>query len=218
MFTPEIERLVSDLHAKSDAQLADIETYVKQARVTRSPTKEADFKVYRSDKLLALDRDKAMFCYQMCRTINAHRVVEIGTSYGVSTVYLATAVRDNVRLSGKAGVVVGTEYEPNKAIAARGLFREVGLDSLIQVLDGDFNETLRHVDIPIDFMLIDAWIGAAKPALEIVGPKMRVGSVVICDDVHSGRCADYYALLSDSGFRTTVLPFQNGMAWSVRCG
>jgi hypothetical protein len=47
------------------------------------------------DKLVALDRDKAEFCYHVCRALRARRVVEAGTSFGVSTLFLAAAVRDN---------------------------------------------------------------------------------------------------------------------------
>ena len=54
-----------------------------------------DMHHFLSDKMVALDRDKAEFCYQLCRSLRATRVVEAGTSFGVSTLYLAAAVRDN---------------------------------------------------------------------------------------------------------------------------
>ena len=85
---------------------------------------------------MALDRDKAEFCYQLCRAVGARRVVEIGTSYGVSTLYLAAAVRDNIRVGGD-GFVIGTEYEPEKAAAARAQFAETGLAGLIDLREGD---------------------------------------------------------------------------------
>jgi predicted O-methyltransferase YrrM len=66
----------------------------------------------------------------LCRAIDARRIVEIGTSYGVSTLYLAAGVRDNVRATGGSGVVIGTEYEPEKTRAARAHFSEAGLSSL----------------------------------------------------------------------------------------
>jgi predicted O-methyltransferase YrrM len=60
--------------------------------VEESPEDQAArTKTLLSDKLYALDRDKAEFCYQLCRAIDARRIVEIGTSYGVSTLYLAAA-------------------------------------------------------------------------------------------------------------------------------
>ena len=67
------------------------------------------------DKLVALDEDKARFCYLLCRALKATRVVEAGTSFGVSTLYLAAAVRDN-----GGGKVIATEWEHEKAEVARG--------------------------------------------------------------------------------------------------
>ncbi|PYS44217.1 MAG: hypothetical protein DMG13_34210 [Acidobacteria bacterium] len=110
-----------------------------------------------SDKLVALDRDKAEFCYQICRALRARRIVEAGTSYGVSTLFLAAAVRENVRSYGGDGIVIGTEYEPEKAKAARANFTEAGLSEFIELREGDLRETLRDVGGPIDFVLVDIW-------------------------------------------------------------
>src|SRR5437660_1774347 len=83
--------------------------------------------------LVAPDRDKAEFCYQLCRANDARCIVEAGTSYGVSTLYLAAAVRDNVRRSGGSGMVVGTEYEPAKVHAAGDHFEQAGLSTFIDL-------------------------------------------------------------------------------------
>src|SRR5215470_19631632 len=129
---PNLERLLDRLHERSDAQSSAIrEHYAERERaVGRAPEDQAALtKAFLADKIYALDRDKAEFCYQLCRTIDARRVVEIGTSYGVSTLYLAAAVRDNTRTGGGGGVVIGTEYEPAKARAARTKFSEAGLST-----------------------------------------------------------------------------------------
>ena len=132
---PKLESLLATLHARSDEQLAALRTYdTERASEAKPATDEAaQLKAFRSDKLVALDRDKAEFCYQLCRAGNARRIVEIGTSYGVSTLYLAAAVRDNIRASGGDGVVIGTEYEPAKAEAARAHFAEAGLARFIDL-------------------------------------------------------------------------------------
>jgi predicted O-methyltransferase YrrM len=113
------------LHAKSDEQIELMRNFYDDRA---QPPTESEIKVFRSDKFVALDRDKAEFCYQLCRANDARRVVEIGTSYGVSTLYLAAAVRDNVRAVGGKGLVIDTEYEPAKARAARANFDKAGLD------------------------------------------------------------------------------------------
>ena len=147
---PDLERLLTRLHAESDDQTDAIRDHYdeRDRAVDRSPDAQAALsKAFLSDKLYALDRDKAEFCYQLCRATDARRIVEIGTSYGVSTLYLAAAVRDNVRAAGGEGVVIGTEYEPEKAHAARAHFREAGLTRFIDLREGDLRETLAEVDL-----------------------------------------------------------------------
>src|SRR2546428_10980662 len=121
-----------------------------------------------SDKLVALDRDKAEFCYQLCRALGARRIVEAGTSFGVSTLFLAAAVRDNVRAGGGEGVVIATEHESNKAKAARANFAEAGLAQWIDLREGDLRQTLSDLSGLVDFMLVDIWTPMARPALELM--------------------------------------------------
>jgi predicted O-methyltransferase YrrM len=179
------------------------------------------------DKLIALDRAKAEFCYYVCRALRARRVVEAGTSFGVSTLYLAAAVRDNLHHAAPAHVnegdhpiVIGTEHEPEKARMARGHFAEAGLSSLIDLREGDLRETLKEVPGPIDFMLIDIWTPMARPALELIAPRLREGAVVICDNTQQFREAyrDYFEFVHDSrnGLRTMTLPFEGGLEFTVR--
>src|SRR5580658_7671930 len=210
---PKLESLLDRLHDASDAQTEAIREHraERDEAVDRAPEDQAALtKAFLADKLYALDRDKAEFCYHICRTIDARRVVEIGTSYGVSTLYLAAAVRDNVRATGGSGVVIGTEYEPNKASAARRHFEQAGLSGFIDLREGDLHETLKDVGGLVDFMLVDIWVPMARPALELVAPRLRPGTIVVCDNTEQYRAAyaDYFAFLNDpaNGFRTMTLP------------
>src|SRR5438874_8077825 len=187
---PHLERLLDRLHEASDAQTETIREHrdERDKAVDRKPEDQAALtKTFLADKLYALDRDKAEFCYQVCRAIDARRIVEIGTSYGVSTLYLAAAVRDNVNASGGSGVVIGTEYEPEKACAARTNFAEAGLSGFIDLQEGDLRETLRHIEGPIEFALIDIWIPMSRPALELIAPHLRPRAVVVCDNTEDER-------------------------------
>ena len=109
---PKLEALLDRLHAESDAQVDETNAYfAKRAKENTLDNKDFyddEMHHFLSDKLVALDRDKAEFCYQLCCSLRATRVVEAGTSFGVSTIYLAAAVRDN---QVENGVVIGTEYE-----------------------------------------------------------------------------------------------------------
>ena len=89
---PKLERLLDRLHAQSDAQLAEIDAFCAE----REQHGEIDWRVFDegmhqffADKLVALDRDKAEFCYQLCRSLNATRIVEAGTSFGSATIIRA---------------------------------------------------------------------------------------------------------------------------------
>ena len=175
------------------------------------------------DKFIALDRPKAEFCYSVCRALGARRVVEAGTSFGVSTLFLATAVRDTLQQDGGdggTGLVIATEYEPDKARIARRHFAEAGLERFIDLREGDLRRTLADIDGPIDFMLVDIWTPMARPALELVAPHLREGAVIICDNTSQFRdaYADYFAFVRDprNGFRTMTLPFEGGLEFTVR--
>lgn len=217
---PSLAPLLQELHARSHAQIAALRAFEQQRRRGGPLPTEEEIKEFRSDKLVALDRDKAEFCYHLCRATNARRIVEVGTSYGVSTLYLAAAVRDNLAESGGQGLVIGTEYEPQKVAAARMHFEQAGLSQYIELRQGDLRETLPEVEGPIDFLLVDIWVSMACPALKLVAPQLRAGAVVICDntDIHRRDYADYFAFLNDpaNGFETMTLPFQGGLEMSVR--
>ena len=223
---PKLESLLATLHARSDEQLAALRTYdAERASETKPPADEAArLKAFRSDKLVALDRDKAEFCYQLCRAGNARRIVEIGTSYGVSTLYLAAAVRDNVRASGGDGVVIGTEYEPAKAKAARAHFAEAGLARFIDLREGDLRETLKTLEGPIDFVLSDIWTDMVLPGLLLIWPHLRIGSVICADNTAGPRAragyADFFAFIANpaNGLRTMTLPFDGGFEMTVKVG
>ncbi|HEY8156459.1 MAG TPA: class I SAM-dependent methyltransferase [Myxococcota bacterium] len=220
---PELEALLDRLHARSEAQGGALTNYfVERAKEGTLDWNRFDARTDRflSDKLVALERDKAGFCHQLCRALRARRVVEAGTSFGVSTLYLAAAVRANVREDGGTGIVIGTELEAEKAKAARAHFEEAGLASFIDLREGDLRDTLREVGEPVDFMLIDIWTPMARPALERVAPHLRPGAIVVADNTLQFRDAyrDYFDFVNDPANRlsTQTLPFEGGFELSVR--
>ncbi len=217
---PKLGALLDRLHAQSDAQVDEANAYYERREREGTLDKQGRFddEMHRffSDKLVALDRGKAEFCYQLCRALRARRVVEAGTSFGVSTLYLAAAVRDN-RVEN--GVVIGTEHEPEKAKAARANFEAAGLSEFIELREGDLRETLRDVGTPVDFMLVDIW-DVALPALELVSPHLREGAIVVCDNTaeDANEYVDYFAFVNDprNRFRTMTIPFAGGFELTVR--
>jgi predicted O-methyltransferase YrrM len=217
---PKLESLLDRLHAQSDAQVEETEAYFARRERDGSLDYENycddDMHRFLSDKLVALDRDKAEFCYQLCRSLRATRVVEAGTSFGVSTLYLAAAVRDN---QVENGVVIGTEHEPSKVEIARENFKKASLSEFIELREGDLRQTLQDIGGPVDFMLIDIW-DVALPALERVSPSLRRGAIVVCDNttVAADEYRDYFKFVNDPGncLRTMTVPFQGGLELTVR--
>lgn len=113
------------------------------------------------DKFIALEEDKALFVYQLIRATGALNVVEAGTSFGVSTIYLALAVSQNATDAGKSSSeakVIATEHEPDKAAKARENWRKAGqaVEPWIELREGDILETLKSVPAPVDFVLLDS--------------------------------------------------------------
>ena len=218
---PQLEALLERLHRQSSDQSAALANYFSALSPEQpAALNESDIKRFLSDKLVALDRDKAEFCYQICRALNAKRMVEAGTSHGVSTLYLAAAARDNVRANGGTALVIGTEYEPAKANIARANFAEAGLGEFIDLREGDLRETLKALAGPVDFALIDIWTQMAQPALERIAGHLRVGAVVICDNTETFRAdyRDYFSFIADPAnhLRTMTLPFAGGLEMTVR--
>lgn len=114
------------------------------------------------DRFVALDPDKCALVYLLLRASGARFVVEAGTSFGLSTIYLALAVSQNAAaqgLTGANGKVIATENEPSKAEQARKYWKAAGddLDKWIELREGDLRETLKS-DLPeqIDFLLLDS--------------------------------------------------------------
>jgi predicted O-methyltransferase YrrM len=227
MFGSPVDGLLDRLYAKHLAQDEALAAYFT-ARAAEGSLDWNQFdertNEFLRDKLIALDRVKAEFCYHVCRALRARRVVEAGTSFGVSTLFLAAAVRDNLRAEPQgpsgSGVVIGTEHEPGKAGMARSHFAEAGLADFIDLREGDLRETLVDVEGPIDFMLIDIWTPMARPALSLVAPHLREGAVVICDNTSQFReaYAEYFEFVRDprNRLRTMTLPFEGGLEFTVR--
>ena len=207
------------LHAEADRQtprlvtslLSKLPALVLRRSMSLTPRRMATL----DDKFLALERAQAAFCYAQARAIRATRIVEFGTSFGVSTLWLAAAVRDN-----GGGTVIGTELVADKVERARAHVRETGLERYVDIRPGDALDTLRDLDGPVDFLLNDGFPAAALDVLRLVTPALRPGAVVITDNVGAMRAdyAEYLAWLRDpaNGFVSVELPFRAGTEMSVR--
>lgn len=169
------------------------------------------------DQFIAVDPEQGVFLYLLARSMKARRIVEFGTSFGVSTLYLALAVRDN-----GGGVVISAERVEAKAERARAHLAEAGLDAFVDLRVGDALETLAELEGPIDLMLNDGFPAYALPVVKLVEPAMREGAVVVTDNVGAFRAdyADYVQYLRNPahGWMSTSLRLNEGTEFSVRLG
>jgi predicted O-methyltransferase YrrM len=149
----------------------------------------------------------------LVRAIQPTTVVEFGMSFGISTLYLAAAVRDN-----GAGEVITTEMSPDKITAARGIFTQTGLDDVVTILEGDARETLATVDREADFVFVDGWPELCLPVLKVLEPGLRPGTLVVADDVPSAGLGEYLADVRDpaNGYLNMRCPIDEGIEISCR--
>lgn len=144
--TPATLSLLRDLHTQALAETPYSSTDSQPASTTL-------------DKFVALDPDKCALVYLLLRSSGARYVVEAGTSFGLSTIYLALAVGQNAAIQRGEGKVIATENEKSKAERARRHWRAAGeeVERWIELREGDIRETLK-MDLPeqIDFLLLDS--------------------------------------------------------------
>ncbi|MFF3402271.1 O-methyltransferase [Streptomyces sp. NPDC002659] len=151
--------------------------------------------------------------YNLVRAVRPATVIEFGTSFGISTLHLAAAVRDN-----GAGRVITTELSRDKIAAARRTFVETGLDDVITVLEGDARETLSGIDGSADFVLLDGWKDLCLPVLRLLEPRMKPGTLVVADDVDLSSLQPYldYVRSPENGYQSVTFPVEDGMEISCR--
>lgn len=167
------------------------------------------------DLVIPVPPEAGLFSYLTARAIGARRIVEFGTSFGVSTIYLAAAVRDN-----GGGVVIGSEYLEAKVEKARENLKEVGLDDYVDIRLGDAAQTLSDPGGTVDMVLLDGEKSLYLPILEILKLHLRPGAVVLGDDTKQFKrtLAPYIAYMQDSrnGFQSVSLSLGEGIEYSVR--
>lgn len=166
------------------------------------------------DAYIPVDPDQGKFLYVTARVLNAKRIVEFGTSFGISTIYLAAAARAN------GGNVIGTELVPEKVNAARANVAQAGLAQFVDIREGDAMKTLSNIDEPIDLLLLDGWKDIYLPMVKMLTPKLRAGAAVIADNVFTFKTAlrPYVAHMQnrENGFDSVTLPLGHGMEYSMR--
>lgn len=171
------------------------------------------------DVYMSVSSEGGALLYLLARATDARTVVEYGTSFGVSTIHLASAVRDN-----GGGTVIGTELQHDKAVAAQRNFFEAGVSDLIDLRVGDALETLAEVPEVVDLVLLDGWPDLALAVLRLLEPSLRPGSLILVDDVDMDWGSDVHGPLlahlgdPENGYLSVKLPVGDGIQACIRLG
>jgi|tagenome__1003787_1003787.scaffolds.fasta_scaffold20851455_2 predicted O-methyltransferase YrrM len=133
------------------------------------------------DLHLAVSPRTGTLLYMLART-RARAVVEFGTSFGVSILHLAAAVKDN-----GGGVVIGTEFEPGKVAATRRSVEAADLGDIVEIREGDARETpARGLPDAIDLVFLDRAKDMYVGVLQMLEPGLAPGALVVADNADHG--------------------------------
>lgn len=167
------------------------------------------------DAYIPISAEAGKLLYAVIRASRPETVVEFGTSFGISTIYLAAAVTDN-----GTGHVLTTELSSKKVAAAGANLREAGVEAAVTILEGDALETLADVPAPVGVVLLDGWKDLCLPVLRLLEPKLAPGALVAADDTNGPAMANYLAYIRDpaNGYVTVAFPVEDGMEISCWTG
>jgi predicted O-methyltransferase YrrM len=175
-----LDRLFAAAEA-SAAELAPVWAQMPAEQRTAIMSSKANYRALYAemkDVPLAVSRQTGALLYMLARSTNARTIVEFGTSFGVSTLHLAAALRDN-----GGGRLITTEFEPSKLARARANIAAGGLLDLVEIREGDALETLAHdLPRPIDLVLLDGAKGLYPDVLTLLEERLRPGAFIVADN------------------------------------
>ena len=214
--SPPLSTLLERLFADAEASEADLRRQLgnlspeERAARMRSMTDYRSYYTRAKDIYLAVSRETAVLLYMLARNARARSIVEFGTSFGISTLHLAAALKDN-----GGGRLIGSEFEPSKVVRARENIAAAGLSDFVEIREGDALETLAR-DLPesIDLVLLDG----AKPlyprVLALLEPRLRAGALILADN--ADMCPEYLAEVRAPGGGYLSVPFAEDVELSMR--
>ena len=216
--TAPVAPLLQRLFAEADAAAPALRAMAaglpagELTRLMRSRTDYLDFYGRLKDQPLPVSRETGALLYMLARNAGARTIVEFGTSFGLSTLHLAAALRDN-----GGGHLVTCEFEPSKVARARGNLVAAGLDDLVEIRVGDALQTLR-TDLPgaIDLVLLDGAKALYPDILTLLESRLRPGALIVADNADDSP--EYLARvrLPEAGYLS--VPFGEDVELSMRLG
>jgi len=211
---PLLDRLFEEADlaaAEIDGALADL-TEAEQTLMMRSKTGYRDLYGRLKNVPLPVSRETGSLLYMLARASRARSIIEFGTSFGISTLHLAAALRDN-----GGGRLITTEFEPSKVKRARDHLTAGGLIDLVEIRQGDALQTLA-TDLPgsIDLVLLDGAKALYPDILDLLESRLKAGALIIADNADDSP--DYLARIRTPGSGYVSTPFADDVELSMRLG
>jgi predicted O-methyltransferase YrrM len=183
--SPPLSKLLNDLFDESARKTPDRSPALAQLsdadrdRLMASRTEYREFYGLLKDLPLPVSRNTGLLLYMLARGMGARHIVEFGTSFGISALHFAAALRDN-----GGGRLITTEFEPSKVARAQAHFGASGLRDLIELREGDALQTLA-ADLPerIDVLLLDGAKALYPAVLKLVEDRLKPGAFIVADNV-----------------------------------
>ena len=215
---PTVATLLDRLYAEADALMPATRAVfagvpeAEQDRLMRSKADYRDLYGRLKDMPLPVSRDTGALLYMLARGSRAQTIVEFGTSFGLSTLHLAAALRDN-----GGGRLITSEFESTKVARAQANLAAAGLADLVEFREGDALQTLR-ADLPpvIDLVLLDGAKGLYADVLDLLESRLRPGAYVVADN--ADYSPDYLARVRSPERGYLSVPFGGDVELSMRLG
>ncbi|RYZ87212.1 MAG: methyltransferase domain-containing protein [Proteobacteria bacterium] len=171
------KKVLQRLHSEADTSDAALRATINPEMMQKAIHSPRSFYGDMKDQYLAIDETFGRFLYMSARMMRAKTIVEFGTSFGISTIYLAQALKEN-----GGGRLITTEYEESKIEVARKNVSEAGLSAFVEFRQGDALETLKNFGEEIDLLFLDGAKNLYVPLLELLNPYFRAGTFIASDN------------------------------------
>ena len=193
-----------------DTRITKIQTELD--RLYAIDAKQREDGLPKEQRLRAVHRDTGHFLYMFARSCNAKNILEIGTSHGLSTLWLGWAALEN------GGNVTTIEIDPDRAEAAKENFRKTDLDHIIQIHTIDAIQYLESCNDTFDLVFLDAEKCEYTAYLKPITPLLSERGVVLADNAitHADELTDYFKLLKNMGYQTITLQNGRGLEFSIK--
>ncbi|WAH55265.1 class I SAM-dependent methyltransferase [Pseudomonas silvicola] len=204
--------LLDRLFTEAEANRPDFSD-VPEAEITRLMHSKTDYLALYTrlkDFPLPVSRETGRLLYLLARSSRATCIVEFGTSFGLSTLHLAAALRDN-----GGGHLISSEFEPSKVQRAREHLSAGGLSDLVDIRVGDALQTLAH-DLPerIDLVLLDGAKALYPQILGLLESRLKPGALIVADN--ADHSPEYLEKVRAANGGYLSLPFAEDVELSMR--